>query len=90
MYNYFMSVQSEPGGNSTYFDFDEHSLWNTVIGQDGTFVREKEALCIPMLSCCAAATAAAATMLVRPQSYRAQARGHWMPPCRLSYLTFTN
>jgi hypothetical protein len=30
-YNYFMSVQSEPGSNSTYFDFDEHSLWNTVI-----------------------------------------------------------
>ena len=34
-----MSVQSEPGRNSTYFDFDEHSLWNTVIGQDGDITR---------------------------------------------------
>ena len=41
-YNYFMSVQSEPGRNSTYFDFDEHSLWNTVIGQDGTFDQSYE------------------------------------------------
>ena len=36
-YNYFMSVQAEPGQNSTYFAFDEFSLWNTVIGQEDTF-----------------------------------------------------
>lgn len=44
MFNYFMSVQAEPGLNSKYFDFKESqyndkpmpSIWNTVIGQDNT------------------------------------------------------
>lgn len=35
--NYFMSVLAEPGVGSQYFDFDQHSLWNTVIGQDNCF-----------------------------------------------------
>ena len=46
-YNYFMSVQSEPGRNSTYFDFDEGSLWNTVIGQDDSYDQSEFCPTIP-------------------------------------------
>ena len=32
-----MSVQSEPGKGSSYFDFDNHSKANAVIGHDNTY-----------------------------------------------------
>ena len=33
-YNWFMSVQAEPGAGSSYFDFDNRSEANAVIGHD--------------------------------------------------------
>ena len=33
-YNWFVSVQAEPGGDTSYFDFDNHSEANAVIGHD--------------------------------------------------------
>jgi hypothetical protein len=35
-YNWFVSVQAEPGGGSSYFDFDNRSEANAVIGHDNT------------------------------------------------------
>ena len=35
-YNWFVSVQAEPGGMTSYFDFDNHSEANAVIGHDNT------------------------------------------------------
>ena len=36
-YNWFVSVQAEPGQGSVYFDFDNRSEANAVIGHDNTF-----------------------------------------------------
>jgi hypothetical protein len=36
-YNHFSGVQAEPGPGSRYFYFDNHCLWNTVIGHDNTY-----------------------------------------------------
>lgn len=36
-YNWFVSVQAEPGPGSRYFDFDNASEANAVIGHDNTF-----------------------------------------------------
>ena len=33
-YNHFSGIQAEPGPGSRYFDVDEHSLWNTILGHD--------------------------------------------------------
>ena len=33
-YNWFVSVQAEPGGLTSYFDFDNRSEANAVIGHD--------------------------------------------------------
>ena len=35
-YNWFVSVQAEPGGMTSYFDFDNRSEANAVIGHDNT------------------------------------------------------
>lgn len=36
-YNHFSGVQAEPGPGSRYFYFDNHCLWNTVLGHDNTY-----------------------------------------------------
>lgn len=36
-YNWFVSVQAEPGIGSSYFDFDSRSEANAVIGHDNTY-----------------------------------------------------
>ena len=35
--NHFSGVQAEPGPGSRYFYFDNHCLWNTVLGHDNTY-----------------------------------------------------